>query len=518
MIFISQSFLQRENATEIRLLSSWEKKIFEVIWVGENQLLNFFVYRTVFYLGHHHSTMKLSIRIFRFLFLLPLLTSGLAQAQSSDTTDQAQVLVLNIRSEIDPRMSRYVMLALERAQEPEIDYVVINMDTYGGALNDADDIRTRLLEFDKPVYTFINKDAASAGALISIATDSIYMAPGGSIGAATVVNGGTGEAAPDKYQSYMRSIMRSTAEAKGRNPLIAEAMVDENLEVDSVSEAGSVITFSASEAIRYGFAEAQVSSIEDILERNGIENYELEIFEISATEKVIAFFLNPFLSGILILIVIGGIYFELQTPGVGFPILAALIALTLYLVPHYLNGLAENWEIAVFFVGVVLIALEVLVIPGFGVAGVAGLVLTVGSLVMIMLNNESFNFFFVDPSDFIRAATTVLAGMFGGIILMFFGGVRLANSEAFRRISLHQTQSRTEGYTAKLQSAVMVGKEGTAFTILRPSGKIMIDNELYDAYTRGDYINKGEQIVVVSEEGSSLRVKLARDAINRVSS
>ena len=283
-----------------------------------------------------------------FFCLFISLSPRFVSAQSSDTTAQQQVLVVDIRSEIDPRMSRYVMLALERASEPDIDYVVINMDTYGGALNDADDIRTRLLEFDKPVYTFINKDAASAGALIAIATDSIYIAPGGSIGAATVVNGGTGEAAPDKYQSYMRSIMRSTAEANGRNPKIAEAMVDETLEVDSVSEAGSVITFSASEALRYGFSEAQVNNIEEVLARSGVEDYELINFEISTTEKVIAFFLNPFLSGILILIVIGGIYFELQTPGVGFPILAAMVALTLYLVPHYLNGLAENWEIAAF--------------------------------------------------------------------------------------------------------------------------------------------------------------------------
>ncbi len=444
--------------------------------------------------------------------LLPFVSS--AQVQAVDTTARKQVLVMNIRSEIDPRMSRYVMLALERAEQADIDLVLIDMDTYGGALNDADDIRTRLLEFDKPVYTFIDKDAASAGALIAIATDSIYMAPGGSIGAATVVNGGTGEAAPDKYQSYMRSIMRSTAEANGRNPRIAEAMVDENLVVDSVSEAGSVITFSTSEAIKYGFCEAQVNSLEDILARNGVDDYELSVFEISATEKIIAFFLNPFLSGILILIVIGGIYFELQTPGVGFPILAAMIALTLYLVPHYLNGLAENWEIAALFIGAVLLALEVLVIPGFGVAGVAGLVLVVGSLTMIMLNNQNFDFFFVDPSDVIQAVTTTLAGLLGAMLLLFFGGARFTESAAFRRVSLQHTQARSEGYTVKAQTPVLIGEEGVAFTVLRPSGKVMINDELYDAFTRGDYIEQGMRVVVVSDEGASLRVKLAKDVLD----
>ena len=448
------------------------------------------------------------------VLLLVLVANSMVQAQPSTDNSQKQALVLNIRSEIDPRMSRYVMLGLERAKESDIDYLLIDMDTYGGALNDADDIRTRLLEFEKPTYVFINKDAASAGALISIACDSIYMAPGGSIGAATVVNGGSGEAAPDKYQSYMRSIMRSTAEANGRDPKIAEAMVDENLVVDSVSLAGSVITFSTTEAIQYGFCEAKVNSLDDVMERNGITDYELSVFDLSSTEKVIAFFLNPFLSGILILIVIGGIYFELQTPGVGFPLLAAIVALVLYLVPHYLNGLAENWEIAALFVGAVLIALEVLVIPGFGVAGIAGLVLTVGSLTIIMLNNDNLDFFFVDPTDIVQAAATTLAGMLGGMLLLFFGGARLTNTEAFRRVSLHHTQARSEGYTSRVQTALLVGKEGEAFTILRPSGKVMIDDELYDAYTRGDYIERGSRVVVLSDEGSSLRVKLAKDMVS----
>jgi len=450
-------------------------------------------------------------RSFSFLTLLLLLASWPVLAQVDTTT--TQVLVMEIRSEIDARTNRYVELAFDEAEEIGADYIVIDMDTYGGALYDADDIRTRMLEAEVPVYVFINKDAASAGALISIACDSIYMSPGASIGAATVVSGGTGEAAPDKYQSYMRSIMRATAEATGRNPQIAEAMVDENLEVDSVSEAGEVITFSTSEAIKYGFCEAEVSSIEELLQRSGMEeeNYELTVFERDAAEQIIAFFLNPFISGILILIMLGGIYFELQTPGVGFPILASIIALVLYLVPYYLNGLADNWEIAAFFVGAALIILEVLVIPGFGIAGIAGMFLTIGSLILVMLNNNDLDFFFVEAGEVVRAVTTALAGMLGGIILMFFGGVRLANSDVFRRVSLQSTQQRSEGYTSSTREGTYVGKEGEAYTILRPSGKIMIDDELYDAYTRGDYIERGARVIVVSEEGTSLRVKLAKD-------
>jgi membrane-bound serine protease (ClpP class) len=452
----------------------------------------------------------------RIIFTLAGFLGLLTLAAQSTNTGEAQVFVMEIRSEIDARTSYYVNLALDEATETGADYIVIDMDTYGGALYDADDIRTRLLEYEKPVYVFINKDAASAGALISLACDSIYMAPGASIGAATVVNGGTGEAAPDKYQSYMRSIMRSTAEATGRDPKIAEAMVDENLEVEGVSEEGEVITFSTSEALKYGFAEAEVSSIEDLLAQAGVENYQLTTYQVSTVNKIVSIFLNPFVSGLLILVMIGGLYFELQTPGVGFPIIAAFIALILYLVPYYLNGLAANWEIAALFLGIALVALEVFVIPGFGIAGIAGILLVVSALVLMMLNNNNFDFFFVDFNDITQALATILAGFFGGILLMFFGGVRLTNTNFFKRVALQGIQSSTEGYTSNFKVGSFLGKEGEAYTVLRPSGKILIGDELLDAYTRGDYINQGERVVVVSDEGSSLRVKLARDVQHQV--
>ena len=278
-----------------------------------------------------------------------------------------KVMVMEIKAEIDPRMLRYVTLALEHASQVKADYVIIEMDTYGGVLTDAKDIVDLIMDFKKPIWVYINSDAASAGALISIACDSIYMSPGASIGAATVVEGAGGQAAPDKYQSYMRSIMRATAEENGRDPRIAEGMVDEKVVVDSLKQAGKVITFTTSEAIKYGYCEAKVESIEQILLRNKIVGYELERFQLGASEKIIAFFLNPFISGLLILLIIGGIYFELQTPGIGFPLFAAITALVLYLVPYYLNGLAEYWEILTLFVGIVLIILEIFVIPGFGV-------------------------------------------------------------------------------------------------------------------------------------------------------
>jgi membrane-bound serine protease (ClpP class) len=432
------------------------------------------------------------------LFLLALA----AQAQ----TTKPKVMVMQIRAEIDPPMNRYVKLALENATAIQADYVIVDMDSFGGAVADADEIVERLLKFDKPVWVFINSDAASAGAYISIACDSIYMTTDATIGAASVVTG-EGELAPEKYQSYFRKQMRSTAEANKRNPDIAEGMVSEKSVIEGVKKEGEIITFTTSEALKNGYCEAEVKSIEEILKRNNIENYELTTFKLGGAEKIIAFVINPFISGLLILIIIGGIYFEMQTPGVGFPLFASITALVLYLVPYYMNGLAEYWEIIVLFIGLLLIIAEVFIIPGFGVAGIAGITLTIMSLVLIMLNNDFFNFDFVPFGDIVVAIFTTFGGLCGGVLLFFFGGAKFANTKAFQRIALMDTQDSSKGYSTNFIPEVSVGQKGQAYTILRPSGRVMINNKIYDAFTRGEYIEKGDDVEVVEVEGSTLKVR-----------
>jgi membrane-bound serine protease (ClpP class) len=423
--------------------------------------------------------------------------------------NQPQVMVMDIKDEIDTRMHRYVKLAIEHADEIKADYIIVDMDTYGGVLTDAKEIVDIIMDVKKPIWVFINSDAASAGALISIACDSIYMSPGATIGAATVVEGAGGPAAPDKYQAYMRGIMRSTAEKNGRDPRIAEGMVDERIVIDSIKQEGRIITFTTKEAIKYGYCEAQVESIAEILKRNKVENYKLDHFELGATEKVIAFFLNPFISGILILVILAGIYFEFQAPGIGFPLFAAVTALILYLVPYYLNGLAEYWEIIALFVGLLLLLAEVFVIPGFGIAGIAGIVLTLLSLVLIMLNNDFFNFEFVPMGDIVRASMVAFGGLCGGVLLLFFGGSKLMETKAFQRISLNEVQNSAEGYTVNSNTESLLNKKAIAHTVLRPSGKILLEGEVYDAFTRGEYIEKGEAVEVIGTEGVTLRVRKA---------
>ncbi|WP_339713221.1 NfeD family protein [Cyclobacterium amurskyense] len=446
---------------------------------------------------------SLSIYIFVNFIVVPFVQGQTEQSKDSLKT----VYVFEMKDDIDPRMNRKVRMAMEDAVEKKAALIIVHMDTYGGAVNDADDIRTSFLESKIPIVSFIDKDAASAGALISIACDSIYMAKGGSIGAATVVMGGSGEAAPDKYQSYMRSMMRSTAEARGRNPQIAEAMVDENIEVEGVSKSGEVITFSVSEAIENGFCEAQVSSIEEIVARYGLTNYEIYKYSPSATEDIISLFLNPAVSGFLILIIFAGIYFEIQTPGIGFPLVASAIAMLLYFIPYYLTGLANNWELVVFIVGIVLLALEIFVVPGFGVFGILGIVCILSGLTMGMLPNEQFDFTFVSSGKLFAALLTVILAATIATVLIFTLTPKINQWESFSRISLADTQQKSEGYTSSFYSQEMLGKEGVSHTRLMPSGKVIIEDEMYDAYSRGEFIDKGEKIKVISTEGTSLRVK-----------
>jgi membrane-bound serine protease (ClpP class) len=295
----------------------------------------------------------------------------------------------------------------------------------------------------------------------------------------------------------MRSLMRSTAETNKRNPKIAEAFVDPDVKLDTlIKKNGKVLTFTTKEALKNGYCEAQVNSIDDILKRNDLSNSEVSYYKSSAIEQIITFFINPAISGILILIIIGGIYFELQTPGVGFPLFAAIIAALLYFVPYYLNGLAEYWEIGVFIVGLVLLGIEIFVIPGFGVVGIAGIVCLFGSLILIMVNNKNFDFDYVGERQLYNALWPVLIGFISSFGLIIIGSKAFLQSKYFKKISLSGQDIKPVSFTDELDTA-LVGKMGITKTALRPFGKIIIEDEILEASSEGEYIEVGKTIKVL---------------------
>lgn len=451
--------------------------------------------------------------------LLLLLLIMITTSFKSAAKEQKLVYQIDIKKEIDNTTRIYLSNGLSEANSLGADAILLHMNTYGGLVDAADSMRTAILYSPVPVYVFIDNNAASAGALISIACEKIFMRKGANIGAATVVNQ-TGAAMPDKYQSYMRSMIRSTAEAHGkdtiiqgsdttykwkRDPLIAEAMVDERVVVPNLIDTGKVLTFTAEEAMQWGYCDGIAETPDEVITKYlGYNEYELKKYEPSWYDNLKGFLMNPMLQSILIIIIIGGIYFEMQTPGLGFPSAAAILAAILYFAPLYLDGLAQNWEILVFVIGLLLIAAEVFVIPGFGVAGISGIIFLVTGLTLSLLNNTDFNFDGVSTKEIGEASLTVLMGLGLGFVLMIWLSNKIGSKGMFRKVALHKD---LEDAHSSPSLTPLIGKEGTAFTVLRPSGKVMIDGELYDGVSESGFIEKGTLVKAVRFENAQVYVE-----------
>lgn len=451
-------------------------------------------------------------------FLLLLLFTVLTIFKS-EGKEQKLVYRIDIKKEIDNTTRIYLANGLKEAKALGADAVLLHMNTYGGLLDAADSMRTAILYNPIPVYVFIDNNAASAGALISIACKEIFMRKGANIGAATVVNQ-TGAALPDKYQSYMRSMIRSTAEAHGkdtiiqgkdttfrwkRDPKIAEAMVDERVVIPNLIDSGKVLTFTADEAMEWGYCDGIAATPDEVITKYlGYSDYELKTYKPSWYDDLKGFLMNPMLQSLLIIIIIGGIYFEMQTPGLGFPSAAALVAAILYFAPLYIDGLAQNWEILVFLIGLLLIAVEIFVIPGFGIAGISGILFLVAGLTLSLLNNTDFNFEGVSTQDMGEAVLTVLMGLVLGFILMIWLSNKIGTKGMMHKVALHKD---LEDAHSSPTLAPLIGKEGIAYTVLRPSGKVMIDNEVYDGVSDGGFLEKGTKVKVVRFENAQIYVE-----------
>ena len=408
---------------------------------------------------------------------------------------------IRLDQNIDPAARRLVTLGLEKAAAADADYILLDLNTYGGAVDAADSIRNAILRCDRPVISFVNMQAASAGALISIACDSIYMKTGSSIGAATVVDQ-AGNVMPDKYQSFMRGMMRSTAQATGRDPKIAESMVD----------TANVLSLTPSEAIEVGFCEGicedefevarKVAGSDDFIIRN-MED------DISWLDRLIQFLLNPLLQSIFMMMIIGGIFVEIRTPGIGLPLVTAIVGALLYFAPAYLGDLVSYWEILLFVVGLVLIGVEIFVLPGFGVCGILGIIAVVLSLAFAMVDNAEL--FHWDGSlnlqPILRPIGIVIisasAAIFGSVLLVR----KLFATRSFDHIALRQELKADEGFTgvaSGLES--FVGETVTVFTDLRPSGKVKTaDGRIFEATLKfGGFAEKGTSLTVISAEQGRL--------------
>lgn len=452
------------------------------------------------------NTSKLIVALFAILFSTTLFAQN---SKTDNGKDESLIYKINIKKNISSTTWVHLQNGLHKAKEKQADYVLLHINTYGGGVMEADSMRTAVLNSPIPVIAFIDNNAASAGALISIACDSIFMRSSGSMGAATVVSG-EGSQAPDKYQSYMKGIMRATAETQGKNtlihgndtlivwkrdPQIAEAMVDERVVIPGLVDSTQVLTLTANQAVDVNYCDGIAENIDEIAHRYlQLSSYSIEIYNATIYDEIKGFLTNAIVQAFLIMIIVGGIYFEIKTPGVGIPTAIAITASILYFTPLYMQGYAQSWEVLIFVVGLILIVFEIFVVPGFGITGISGIFFVVVGLFLALIGNINFNLKGIPPFQFNQAVLTLIAGLGFGVVAIIYVSSKIGKKGAFRKVALQASQ---EGYySVPMEPDALVGKIGIAATVLRPSGKVIVDGEYYDAVSEKGFINKGDEVVV----------------------
>ncbi|MDE2801973.1 MAG: ATP-dependent Clp protease proteolytic subunit [Chloroflexota bacterium] len=438
------------------------------------------------------------------LIVLGLL--GLLAPTALAQTSDGEVYVATIDGTIDLGMTPYVKRTLSTAAEERAEAVLLDINTPGGRLDAALSIKDALLDAEVPVIAYVNREAFSAGALIAISANKIYMDEGGVIGAATPVDQ-EGEAASEKVISAVRSDFRAVAEVRGRDPSIAEAMVDESIAIDGLVEEGKLLTMTTSEALQWGYADGQAGTIEEALEAEGIVNAELVEVEYSLAERFVRFLTNPVVASLLISLGFLGLLAELTSPGFGVPGIAGILLLALFFWGGFLTELS-GWEgVALVAIGLGLIAVEIVLIPGFGVAGILGLIAFMAGLYISLIGQGATS------GDFIRAGLVLTASM----IMIVVGAAAiltvLPNRRGIGGLALQTSLPRGSGLLTRLGGAPaagaegdaqgyvsLLGKRGVAVTVLHPAGVAQIDTQRVDVVSEGGYIEAGTPIEVIADE------------------
>ena len=404
--------------------------------------------------------------------------------------------------EINRWYAAYIKKAIKKAEDEGASLIILELDTPGGLLSSALSIKNYIIESDIPVVAYINKNALSAGALISLSCASIYMSDGSIIGAATPVymKGNSIEKASEKEISAMRAAMRSSAEISKKNVRIAEAMVDETIILSKKNDGidlddKTLLTLSVEEALKVNIADGKANSIIDIIKlRNLSENSTIINFEEEKYDYILRFLINPAVLSALISIGIIGAYIELKTPGFGIGGVISIIAFSTFFFAQVFVGESGFLAPAIFFLGLVLLAIEIFVIPGFGITGILGILGIVAGIFMSFgINNIA------------QATSVIFFSLIADIILIIILARFVLKSKGFKNIVALETD--TAGYHSSVSYDNLLGREGITDTFFRPSGNIIINDKKYDAITEGEFINKGVKIKVILVEGNKIVIK-----------
>jgi membrane-bound serine protease (ClpP class) len=439
------------------------------------------------------------------LALLCLLTPAVLPAQTAAPV----VYVAPVEGIIDLGLAPFVRRVLDEAAEQRAAAVVLEINTFGGRVDAAVLIRDALLRAKVPTVAFVNKRAISAGALISLAAETIAMADGGTIGAATPVQvgapGGGTQAVDEKSVSYMRKEFRSTAEHRKRPPLIAEAMVDADVAIPGLVDKGKLLTLTTTEALAHKVADVRADSLEAVLAHLKLGNAEIRRVSENWAEQLVRFLTNPILSSLLMTVGMLGIIIELRTPGFGVPGALGITSLGLFFWGHWLVRLAGWEEILLVAVGLLLLAVELFVIPGFGITGILGILAILAGLVLSLLGAGATATSVVSAAA--RVAVSLLIAVAAAVALL-----RVLPRLPFGRdLILDTGLTALTGWASPPESdRQWLGKRGTTVSPLRPAGIADLEGERVDVVSQGEWIDAGSPIEVIRVEGNRIVVRQVR--------
>lgn len=442
-----------------------------------------------------------------------LLGMGLALLGGSraaeDTPEKRVVYVAPVEGIIDLGLAPFLSRVLAEASDRGASALVLEINTFGGRLDAAVLIRDALLGARIPTVAFVNHRAISAGALIALAAEKIVMAGGSTIGAATpVAVGAPGAEAPpvaEKTVSYVRKEFRATAESRGRPPLIAEAMVDSDVEVPDLIETGKLLTLTTEEALTHGVADFQADTLGELLAQLELAGAEVRRPSPNWAENLVRFLTNPVVSSLLMSLGILGILLEIRTPGFGVPGAVGIASLALFFWGHWLVQLAGWEELLLAAAGIVLLAIEVFILPGFGIAGVVGIAALVSGLGLTLVGAGATWGAVVAAAG--RVALSLLLAIGASLVLLRV----LPKLPLGRRLVLDTELPVKAGFGSAPEADIhWLGRRGVSLSPLRPAGIAEIDGERVDVVSKGDLIEAGQPVEVVRVEGNRVVVRRLR--------
>lgn len=427
---------------------------------------------------------------------------------SDHTTAQATrpvVYVVSIDGTIDLGLAPFLARTVREAQQAGAAAVLLDINTFGGRVDAAVAMRDTLLNAPLRTIAFVNPRAISAGALIALATETIVMASGGTIGAAApVVSGGSGQSQPagEKSVSYVRKEFGATAERRGRPVAFAEAMVDVDVEIPGVVAKGKLLTLTASEALSHKVADLRADTLAEALEAAGLPDADVRRASQTWAETLVRFLTNPIVSSLLMTVGMLGILVEIRTPGFALPGMIGLLSLGLFFWGHWIVQLAGWEELLLVAGGVILLGLEVFVVPGFGIAGIAGIAALVAGLGLTLVGAGATASVIVGALG--RVAVSLLLALASGMALLSV----LPRLPFGRRLVLDTDLRSGEGYASAPESdRLQLGQTGTALSPLRPAGVADINGARVDVVSDGSFIEAGSAIEVTRVDGNRIVVR-----------